>query len=378
MENFALKEKKFDFLIWGGVLSLILDLFSKGMNMKKKFALLLSILIAIVFVSCDNNVYVLEPTKVSDAKSLASALTSSSNDTVQLVSDIDYSIFDNIVITNNNKSLDLNGHSLKLSNERDKGRIVVSSDGVFTLIDSTKDKGKIFTETKWKDNDTGFHILEVVSNGKFIMESGNIYTVLEDTKNSGQFAIGISANADVTINGGTITAGWYAISGNGSNKSDNTKVTINGGELISKADYAIYMPAPGLITVNGGTVDGSAGAFCLRSGKLVINDGFIQSAGTGDTGAWKDGTGNTPKSVIIVDRETIDGYVGNVDVTINGGNFSGSDKVSDKFVVTELKGDSSKIIIKGGNFNFEPDKKFISEGYKAEKNSDGKTWSVKK
>ncbi len=69
------------------------------MNMKKKFALLLSILIAIVFVSCDNNVYVLEPTKVSDAKGLASALTSSSNDTVQLVSDIDYTDSDNIVIT---------------------------------------------------------------------------------------------------------------------------------------------------------------------------------------------------------------------------------------------------------------------------------------
>lgn len=376
MENFALKEKKFDFLIWGGVLSLILDLFPKGMNMKKKFALLLSILIAIVFVSCDNNVYVLEPTKVSDAKSLASALTSNSNDTVQLVSDIDYSSFDNIVITNNNKSLDLNGHSLKLSTVKDKGRIVVSSDGVFTLLDSTKDKGKIFTETKWNDVDTVFTILEVVSNGKFIMESGNIYTVLEDAPKYGQHAILISANADVTINGGTITAGWYAISGNGSNKSDNTKVTINGGELISKADYAIYMPAPGLITVNGGTVDGSAGAFCLRAGKLVINDGFIQSAGTGDTGDWADGTGNTPNSLIIVDREK--DYVGNVDVTINGGNFSCGDNVQDKFIFKEYTGDSSKITIKGGNFNFEPDGKFISEGYKAEKNSDGKTWSVKK
>ena len=131
------------------------------------------------------------------------------------------------------------------------------------------------------------------------MESGHIYSVIpKKTADNGQFGIGAYDNSKVTINGGTVESGWYAIAGNGSGVQ-TTAITINGGTLVSTSDYAIYHPQFGTLTINDGAiVYGAAGAIAMKRGNLVVNGGTLTSKGIGDTGTWGDGTGNLGKAAL--------------------------------------------------------------------------------
>ena len=105
------------------------------------------------------------------------------------------------------------------------------------------------------------------------------------------------------MNGGKIEAGWYAVSGNGTNRTYDGDITINGGELVSVADYAIYNPQKGTLAVNGGVVCGQAGGIALNAGDLVMSGGTVTSKGKGDTGDWGDGTGGLDNAAINVNAK---------------------------------------------------------------------------
>ena len=88
------------------------------------------------------------------------------------------------------------------------------------------------------------------------------------------------------MNGGQIKVGWYCIAGNGQDIAKTSTIIINGGKLISVSDYALYLPHNGITIINGGVVDGAAGAISLNRGSLTINGGSFSSDGTGDVGTW--------------------------------------------------------------------------------------------
>ncbi len=249
-------------------------------------------------------------------------------------------------------TLDLAGHELKAANTN-SGNIQIPVNTSLTLKDSVGN-GKIYTETDYTGGATGYALIDVTG-GSFTMESGFVQAVREDPANEGQFALGIEKGGTMTINGGKVEAGWYAISGNGNDITQKSTVVINGGELISTADYALYLPHNGMTTVKGGTVYGAAGGISIQRGTLNISDdAVVTSKGTGDTGDWGDGTGGQEAAAV-----NIAGKYGDCNVNISGG------KLTAEKSALIIKADSTHKIdfsITGGTFSSDVSA-YLDEGY---------------
>lgn len=269
--------------------------------------------------------------------------------------------------------LDMNGHSI-LGVNANGGNIQVTS-GKLTLKDSKENStGRIYTETPYSVRGSSFVYstpIVNVTDGEFVMESGHIYTVIpEKTADNGQYGVGAWGSSKVTINGGTIESGWYAIAGNG-NETKSTTITINGGTLASTADYAIYHPQPGTLTINdGAVVYGAAGAIAMKRGNLVVNGGTMTSKGVGDTGNWGDGTGNLGKAAL-----NFCAPYGDVAATIKGGTITAEgDAVLIDAKPTE--GKTVTLAIEGGTFSSDVSK-YCAAGFTATPNADG-TYGITK
>lgn len=263
--------------------------------------------------------------------------------------------------------LDMNGHSI-LGVNANGGNIQVTS-GKLTLKDSKENStGRIYTETPYAVSGSSFVYstpIVNVTDGEFVMESGHIYTVIpEKTADNGQYGVGAWGSSKVTINGGTIESGWYAIAGNG-NETKSTTITINGGTLVSTADYAIYHPQPGTLTINdGAVVYGAVGAIAMKRGNLVVNGGTLTSKGIGDTGNWGDGTGNLGKAAL-----NFCAPYGDVTATIKGGTITAEgDAVLIDAKPTE--GKTVALAIEGGTYSSDVSK-YCAAGFTATPNADG-------
>ncbi|MCB7514105.1 S-layer homology domain-containing protein [bacterium 210917-SL.2.15] len=249
-------------------------------------------------------------------------------------------------------TLDLAGCELKAANTAG-GNIDVPAGASLTLKDSVG-TGKVYTETNYTGGATGYAVIDVTG-GNFTMESGFVQTVREDPADNGQFALGIGKGGTMTINGGKVEAGWYAISGNGTDIAKPSNVVINGGELISTADYALYLPHNGETTVKGGTVYGAAGGVSIQRGTLNIRDNaVVTSKGTGDTGNWGDGTGGQAAAAVNIAAE-----YGDCTVNISGGKLAAEENA------LIIKADSTHKIsfaITGGKFSSDVSE-YLPEGY---------------
>lgn len=212
-------------------------------------------------------------------------------------------------------TLDLNGHTITADNSSD-GRITVY--GNFTLKDS-KGNGKITANKDYTSSCSGGVILISGESAHMTMESGYINAVRENAADKGQFAVVLGDGGDFTMTGGKIEAGWYAVSGNGLNKTQNSVIEIKGGELISTADYAVYLPQSGETTISGGKVNGAAGGVAMQRGTLNISgNAQIFSTDEGNTGSqWPDGTGNLGNAALIINAKYGDCEVNITDGTIS-------------------------------------------------------------
>ena len=298
-------------------------------------------------------------TTLQDAVDAATA-----GQTVTVITDVDMTSGKNITVKEGqNIVLDMNGHSIKGANADHKNILVK---GKLTLMDSKENStGKIYAETPYQYGVYDKPLVYVGSNGEFVMESGHIYSVIpEKTADNGQFGIGAYDNSTVTINGGTVESGWYAIAGNGIGVQ-TTAITINGGTLVSTSDYAIYHPQFGTLTINdGAVVYGAAGAIAMKRGNLVVNGGTMTSKGIGDTGNWGDGTGNLGKAAL-----NFCAPYGDVAATIKGGTITAEgDAVLIDAKPTE--GKEVSLAISGGTFSSDVSK-YCAAGFTATPNADG-------
>ena len=301
-------------------------------------------------------------TKYATLQKAADAATA--GQTVTVLNDVDMTTDGNLTVNEGkNIVLDMNGHSIKGANA-DYKNILVS--GKLTLKDSKENStGKIYAETPYQYGVYDKPLVYVGSKGELVMESGHIYSVIpEKTADNGQFGIGAYDNSKVTINGGTVESGWYAIAGNGSGVQTTT-ITINGGTLVSTSDYAIYHPQFGTLTINdGAVVYGAAGAIAMKRGNLVVNGGTMTSKGIGDTGNWGDGTGNLGKAALNFCKP-----YGDVAATIKGGTITAEgDAVLIDAKPTE--GKTVTLAISGGTYSSDVSK-YCAEGFTATPNADG-------
>lgn len=312
-----------------------------------------------------------EPTTPADqnTETVATELPGAdTNGVITLTQDVDISTSGYTV--SGNITIDLAGYDLKVANTA-TGRILIPSGASLTLKDSSTDKkGRVYTESDYSTNASSGMIY--VLGGTFTMESGNVYAVRPDAGNKGQFAIGVFAGGTVIINGGTVEAGWYAISGNGTEQSTSTTITINGGKLVSTADYALYLPQNGITTINDGTVTGAAGGIAQRAGKLIINGGTIASQGTGDTGDWSDGTSGMENAAVSVGGSDNKLY-NNATVSIKGGNFQVAQNTVEVMISATADKYSADIAITGGTFADDVSE-YVPTGYECVQ--DGQTYKV--
>ena len=301
-------------------------------------------------------------TKYATLQKAADAATA--GQTVTVLNDVDMTTDGNLTVNEGKDiALDMNGHSIKGANADHKNIMVY---GKLTLKDSKENStGKIYAETPYQYGVYDKPLVYVGSKGEFVMESGHIYSVIpEKTADNGQFGIGAYDNSTVTINGGTVESGWYAIAGNGSGVQ-TTAITINGGTLVSTSDYAIYHPQFGTLTINdGAVVYGAAGAIAMKRGNLVVNGGTLTSKGIGDTGNWGDGTGNLGKAAL-----NFCAPYGDVTATIKGGTITAEgDAVLIDAKPTE--GKTVTLAIEGGTYSSDVSK-YCSPGFTATLNADG-------
>lgn len=307
-------------------------------------------------------------TKNATLQEAADAATA--GQTVKVLNDVDMTTHGNLTVNvGKDIVLDMNGHSIKGANADYKNILVW---GKLTLKDSKENStGKIYAETPYQYGVYDKPLVYVGSKGEFVMESGHIYSVIpENTVYSGQFGIGAYDNSTVTINGGTVESGWYAIAGNGSGVQ-TTAITINGGTLVSTSDYAIYHPQFGTLTINdGAVVYGAAGAIAMKRGNLVVNGGTLTSKGVGDTGNWGDGTGNLKSAAL-----NFCAPYGDVTAIIKGGTITAEgDAVLIDAKPTE--GKEVSLAISGGTFSSDVSK-YCAAGFTATPNADG-TYGITK
>lgn len=307
-------------------------------------------------------------TKYATLQEAANAATA--GQTVKVLNDVDMTTHGNLTVNvGKDIVLDMNGHSIKGANADYKNILVW---GKLTLKDSKENStGKIYAETPYQYGVYDKPLVYVGSKGEFVMESGHIYSVIpENTVYSGQFGIGAYDNSTVTINGGTVESGWYAIAGNGSGVQTSA-ITINGGTLVSTSDYAIYHPQFGTLTINdGAVVYGAAGAIAMKRGNLVVNGGTLTSKGVGDTGNWGDGTGNLKSAAL-----NFCAPYGDVTAIIKGGTITAEgDAVLIDAKPTE--GKEVSLAISGGTFSSDVSK-YCAAGFTATPNADG-TYGITK
>ena len=266
----------------------------------------LEVIIEDPFEEPENEIDLEAAEKMKDALALGETFT--------LSCDIDITASSDIIVPEGiTSTIDLNGYTIKAANGT-PGNIKVY--GSLTIEDSKG--GRIIAENDFSsDYSTGI-IYVSGENASLTMNGGYIYAVRDDAVNNGQFGVALNDGADFTMTGGKIEAGWYAIAGHGNNSTQNSVIKIQGGELISTSDYAIYLPQSGTTDITGGTVNGAAGAVSIRRGTLNISgDAELLSDGEGNTGNWGDGTGNQPNCGIMVDPD-----YGACTVNISGGTIS--------------------------------------------------------
>lgn len=237
-------------------------------------------------------------------------------------------------------TLDLNGYTVTAANTV-QGRILVQ--GELTLRDG-KGGGKIVSSLDYSNSASGYGLVYIEGeNTSATMESGTIYAVRENAVKKGQFGVVVMDGGDFTMTGGRIEAGWYAVAGNGLDVTTNSTVEIKGGELISVADYAMYLPHSGTTTISGGKVNGAAGGVSLNRGTLNITaDADVRSTDEGDTGQWGDGTGKQGNAAVIVEARYGDSFV-----NIDGGTLTAETQT----VMVPASGFKKTITVSGGKFS---------------------------
>ena len=131
--------------------------------------------------------------------------------------------------------------------------------------------------------------------------------------------------SSLTVSGGNVSGGTYAISGNGT--YDGSEITISGGNITSEDGFVMYHPQEGDLTITGGTMSGYNGIYFSGTGTIRISGGSITATADVDgptkDPADKDGPSVDGAALSVVSRGG--GYQdgGNtIELNITGGKFT--------------------------------------------------------
>ena len=277
------------------------------------------------------------------------------NDTVTLLADTR----ENVTISTNDLTLDLNGHTLNGSTGERKPALTITAR--VTVKDSSAEKtGTIMREDTAENSGVSSHyVIDVQGSGWLTFESGIV------TNNSGNAAgkgaslvrVGddsVAKYPGLNIKGGTFTQDNFIVI-----KVDSGDLFLNGGTLNSANSYAIedWHRA----TIKGGTVNGTVAAWTYSGGHnsdLTISGGTVNG------------------NVLSVNYGSAEGKVAKVSIT--GGTVNGTlgTYTYNNGLATTTDAAKAAIEVTGGTFKENPTK-YVAENSAITKNSDG-TFGVAK
>ena len=189
---------------------------------------------------------------------------------------------ENVTISTNNLTLDLNGFTLNGGTEKGKPALTVTARGV-TVKDSSEGKtGTIMREDTAENSGVSSHyVIDVQGNGWLTFESGTVKngSGAGGTKGASLVRVGddsVKKQPGLVINGGTFTQDNFIVI-----KVARGYLTLNGGTLNSANSYAVenWFRA----TIKGGTVNGAVSSWTYSSGSnstLEISGGTVNGAVT--------------------------------------------------------------------------------------------------
>ena len=261
-------------------------------------------------------------------------------------------------------TIDLNGNTISSTSQPNGDPTLEVYQGTVTVMDSSIGQTGKITGTHSGVPTVGFYD----NGGTFILKSGTV----ENTNDGPAIAVTNSYNNVITINGGKVTTGNnIAILDQGA-YSGNIDININGGLVESSGSAAIYKPASGTLTLNGGTVRGSTGIY-VRCGKVVIpTDSTVKVFATGDPVPDSDKTGgaNLTGDALVI---TVSNYPGgNPTADIAGGYFKSDN--NDAVAAYAITGQTAiSKFISGGYYSDVPDSAYLADGWVVLKNENDET-----
>lgn len=233
-------------------------------------------------------------------------------------------------------TFDLNGHKLSTTNNVN----IIIDNTKLTVKDSSVDaNGQIAAPVS-----VGFAPANNdIEAGELVLESGVI------TFGSDNAAVIMGKNAKFTMNGGSvINTGYnFAIGSNNLSKSESASITIKGGTVESKEDYAIFVADSMPLTIEGGSLKGYRGVVAIDKGSVVISGGTFESECVGEASGTS-GTGSFPGAIIAAPC-----YYDNVSVNVSGGTFNGKTGISTEKVgnrTTQGASYATTVAVTGGTW----------------------------
>ena len=262
---------------------------------------------------------------------------------------------ENVTISTNRLTLDLNGHTLNGGTVKGKPALTVTARYVTVKDSSTAQTGTIMREDTAETSGVSSHyVIDVQGKSLLTFESGTVKNNSGNTEGKGASLVrvgddSVSAWPQLTIKGGTFTQdNFVAI------KVDRGTLYLNDGKVNSANSYAIENWHNA--TIKGGTVNGAVAAWTYSGGynsDLEISGGTIN----GNVTSVNYGNAEDRTATVTITGGTVTGELGAY--TYNNGSTAAADATMATIKVT------------GGTFKNDPSK-YVVEGSTATKNSEGK------
>lgn len=282
--------------------------------------------------------------------------------TVTLLSDVEEEV--RISSSNASITLDLNGNDINTP----AGKRFWILRGDITVTDSSDKNGMstVANVLVALGNNIRIENIKIVDNqeedGRALIVQDKAQAVIENaviygsTAGLAVFGPGSGLTTSVTVIDSEINGGRFGISGNGTNHGTVINVVnciVGASENTSSSHpvAGIYHPQEGELTVNGGTVTGTASAIEIRSGSLTVTgDAVLTSTSTqfsiNKNEEGKDGLTASGVALAVSQHSTNK----DIKVTVESGTFNGVKAVYEE----DVQDDSSTNIameISGGTFN---------------------------
>lgn len=177
---------------------------------------------------------------------------------------------ENVTISTNRLTLDLNGHTLNGGTEKGKPALTVTAR--VTVKDGSEAKtGTIMREDTAENSGISSHyVIDIQGAGWLTFESGNVKNNSGNVSGKGASLVRVGDDSvdkypGLNIKGGTFTQDNFIVI-----KVDSGDLFLNGGTLNSANSYAIedWHRA----TIKGGTVNGELGAYIYNNGSTAAAD----------------------------------------------------------------------------------------------------------